>query len=138
MQKYRLFILCIFFSLFLSTTTYADTPSIKSIRLLANQTYRSAQDMVVHGSEGHLHEIVLYGGKLLEHAEALLKAVELADETLLDNQKSEITASIRETIEKGTEAVELGKKDTRGAALAAAKKASFHAKRTRQRIQSLR
>lgn len=136
MQKYHHLLMLILFSLFLSTVAYADT--LKTIHLLANQVYRSAQDMVVHGSEGHMHEIVLYGEKLLERAEILLKAVESADQALLNNQKSEITTSIRETIEKGKEAVALGKKDTRGAALAAAKKTSFHAKRTRQRIQSLR
>ncbi len=132
------------FAVFLSLLVFSLSPShaaedpIKEIRHLANRVFRTSQDMVVHGSDGHIFEIVSYGKKMLKRAEILLEKVELSDESNFSNKKGKIIASIKGTIEKTKDAVELGEQNKGGMALSAARKASFRARQTRQRLQMIR
>ncbi|MFQ5588385.1 MAG: hypothetical protein ACE5F7_06050 [Nitrospiria bacterium] len=138
MQRYRPLVF-LPFALFLMVTASAATEDpIPRIRQLADLVYRSSQDMVMHGSEGHTWEIVLYGKKMVQRAEILLEKVEAADSAVFKRKKGKIIASVKETLKKAKEAVALGEQDKGRMALTAARKASFRAKQTRQRLHSIR
>ena len=117
---------------------HAANPTLKEMRQLANLAYRTSQDMVVHGAEGHVEEIVAYGKKMIARTETLLKQVEASGTGQLGKQKGKLIATIKAALKKAREAVALGRKNKVKAALAAARKASFQAKRTRQRLQMIR
>lgn len=138
MQKCRqVFITLIFLSLF-ATTTHASKDSFQVVFLLGNQIFRSAQEMVTHGGDGHTDEIVLYGKKLLKRAKPLLKAIESADSVRFKNKKVKIVASLKSTILHAENAVALGRKNKHTIALDAAIKTAFHAKKMRQGLLSIR
>ncbi len=138
MQKYRFLIFLSVFIQLTLTLGYAAEDPIDPIRQLANQVYRSSQDMVMHGSDGHTHEIVLYGKKMVERTEILLEQVEAANPATLKQGKEGLIDSIKETLEKAKEAVKLGEQGNGQMALIAARKASFRAKQTRQRLHAIR
>jgi len=123
---------------FLYTTAHAAKDSFQVVFLLGNQVFRSAQEMVAHGGDGHTDEIVLYGKKVLKRSKILLKAIESADPVRFKNKKVKIVASLKATILHAEEAVVLGRENKHTVALDAAIKTEFHAKRMRQRLQSIR
>jgi len=138
-QKFPL-ISILFLLLFASYPVSAESPEdpLRSIRQLANQIYKSAQDMVVHGAEGHLGEIVEYGTKVVERSEALLKAIEISPSSDLKKKKKKLTASIKGTLNMAKKAIAFSEKNNMRLAMAASRKTSFRAKQTRQRLHRLR
>ena len=118
----------------------AESPKdpLRPIRQLANQIYKSAQDMVVHGAEGHLGEIVEFGTKVIERSEALLEAIESSDSSPLKKKKTKLSASIKGTLAMAKRAVAFSEENNLRLAMAAARKTSFRAKQTRQRLHMLR
>lgn len=138
MQKRRqVFIALIFFS-FISTTAQAGKDSFQVVFLLGNQVFRSAQEMVSHGGDGHTDEIVLYGKKVIKRAKPLLKAVESADPARFKDKKVKIVAALKATIQHAEEAIVLGRENKHAVALDAAIKTAFHAKKMRQGLLSIR
>ncbi len=138
MQKLRILIIAALYIHFIPVAGKAAEDPIPTITQLADQVYRSSQDMVMHGSEGHTWEIVLYGNKMVQRAEILLKKVEETDPAVFNQKKGKIIASIKKTLERAKMAVELGEQDKGRMALTAARKASFRAKQTRQRLHAFR
>ncbi|MFQ5781255.1 MAG: hypothetical protein ACE5HN_10795 [Nitrospiria bacterium] len=130
-------IVSVFLISWIGSVLAADN-SLRSIRQLANEIYRISQDMVEHGSDGHVDEIVFYGKKILIRAETLLKEVESSDSPKIKDNKGKIVASIKETIQKTERAVRLGENKRLRSALAAAEMASFRAKKTRRRLQTIK
>jgi len=116
----------------------ASEDALHSIRQLANQIYISAQDMVSHGEEGHAHEIVSYGKKMIERGEMLLDAVSKSDTSQLREKKAGLSENIQAMLKKTKEAVALGEAHETAAAMIAARKALFQAKQARQKLQSIR
>ena len=138
MQKCRpVWIALIFFTL-LCTAAQAKKDSFQVVFLLGNQVYRSSQDMVFHGGEGHTHEIVLYGKKVVKRAKTLVKAIESADPARLKNKKVKIITSLKATIQHAEKAITLGREQKHSVALDAAIKTAFHAKKVRQNLLSIR
>lgn len=117
---------------------YSVEDPLKPIRHLANLVYLSCQDMVVHGDDGHLGEIIEYGNTAIKRAEALLKAVEEVDHKEMKAKKGKLIASVKGTLEMVEKAIVFGERKELRLALAAARKASFRAKQTRQRLKSIR
>jgi len=116
----------------------ASGDPLRAIRQLANQIYISAQDMVSHGEEGHAHEIVSYGEKMIERGEILLKAVAASKYPQLAEKKARLIESVQSMLEKTKKAVVLGHEHELEPAMRAARKALFQAKQTRQRLQMIR
>ncbi len=140
-----LFVLPVFFLvLLLSQPAQAQDQSsapkdpLRSIRHLANQIYKSAQDMVSHGSEGHMGEIIEYGTKVIERSEILLEAIETSKASVLKKKKKKLIASIRGTRDMAQKAITFSEEKKLRLAIAASRKTSFRAKQTRQRLQMLR
>lgn len=131
-------IFCLLFVGPLSISARAAEDAFQPVRHLANLVYISAKDMVVHGDEGHVDEIVSYGHKMIERAEALLEAVEALDVKTIETKKGKLIASVKGTLEMARKAVRFGRENNLKLALAAARKASFRAKQTRQRLQMIR
>ncbi|MBI3358077.1 MAG: hypothetical protein HY201_01270 [Nitrospirae bacterium] len=97
----------------------------------ANQIVRLSEEMVYHGSEGHLHEIIDNGAKMIKAIDRLagdLKSLKLPHQKALQN-------SIRATRDKTEAAIRLGKRGDLSASLASAKSASFHAKKVREALR---
>ncbi len=138
MQKYLLSLILSLFLFILPQASLASEDPMDPIHQLANLIYRSSQDMVSHGSDGHVWEIVLYGKKMVKRTEILLEKVESIDATNFKKKKSKIIASIKGTLIKAKEAVELGEQEKGELALTAARRASFQAKRLRQRLLMIR
>lgn len=137
----RLPIVSIFlFVLFASSPAQAESPKdpLRPIRQLANQIYKSAQDMVVHGAEGHLGEIVEYGTKVIERSELLLEAIETSPSLSLKKKKKKLSASIKGTLNMAKKAIAFSEENNLRLAMAASRKTSFRAKQTRQRLHMLR
>ena len=137
-QNPRLIILFIFYFFLLSLPAQAGEDPLKSIRQLANRIYITSEDMVFHGAEGHADEIVGYGKKMIERAEVLLGEVETSEAPQLEKKKGKLIATIKAMLKKAKEAVSLGEQNKVRAAMTAARKASFRAKQTRQRLQMIR
>ncbi|HIE66063.1 MAG: hypothetical protein ABGX83_00765 [Nitrospira sp.] len=129
-------ILLIVFLLWTPVILAADG-SLKSIQKQVNEIYRIAQDMVEHGSDGHTDEIVSYGRKILERAAVLLEGIKSHTSPEIKN-KENIIDLLREMTEKTEAAVRFGEKHKRRSALASAEKASFRAKKLRQRLLALK
>lgn len=94
----------------------------------ANQIVRLSEEMVFHGSEGHVHEIVDYGEKIISKIDILSRDIKKLKQPQL--QKS--LMATRKTTE---EAIKLGRQGNLLASLASAKSASFHAKKVRQALR---
>jgi len=136
-----LFILpALFFILCLSQPVQAESPEdpLRPIRHLANQIYKSAQDMVEHGSEGHIGEIIEYATKVIERSELLLEAIETSRASVLKKKKKKLIASIRGTRDMAQKAITFSEERKLRLAIAASRKTSFRAKQTRQQLQMLR
>lgn len=129
-----------FFLLLLAHPAQAESPEdpLRTIRHLANQIYKSAQDMVEHGSEGHMGEIIEYGNKVLERSETLLEAIEISRASSLKKKKKKLIASITGTLKMAQKAITFSEEKKLRLAIAAARKTSFRAKQTRQQLQMLR
>ena len=138
MQKYLLPLTISLFLFILPQRALTSEDPLGQIRQLANLIYRSSQDMVTHGSDGHLWEIVLYGEKMLQRTEILLEKVESTDAANFKKKKGKIIASIKGTLRKTKEALEFAEQENGELALTAARKASFQAKRLRQRLLMIR
>lgn len=138
MQKYLLPLTLSLFLLNLPQGALASEDALGSIRQLANLIYRSSQDMVTHGSDGHVWEIALYGKKMVQRTEILLEKVESTDASNFKKKKGKIIASIKGTLIKAREALEFAEQEKGKLALTAARKASFQAKRLRQRLLMIR
>jgi hypothetical protein len=130
------FILVIFIILW-TPAAFAVDDSLRSIQKLTNEIYRIAQDMVEHGSDGHTEEIVSYGKKILKRAPTLLEKLTSQTSPKMKN-KEKIIDLIKEMIEKTESAVHFGEKNKQRSALTSAEKASFHAKKLRQRVLALK
>ncbi len=140
-SRRRLAIVSVFSFLFLLSfpaLSQSSEDSLRPIRHLANQIYKSAQDMVVHGAEGHLGEIVEYGTKVIERSEALLEAIEASQSASLKKKKKKLSASIKGTLNMAKKALTFSEENNLRLAMAAARKTSFRAKQTRQRLHMLR
>jgi len=138
MQKHRQILITLVFFSFLASTAYAAKDSFQVLFLLGNQIFRSAQEMVTHGGDGHTDEIVLYGKKVLKRSKTLLKAIESADPARFKKKKVKIVTALKATIQHAEEAVALGRENKHTVALDAAIKSQFHARRMRQNLQSIR
>jgi hypothetical protein len=136
MQKLTLSLLLVLFS-FSNVAQGSDDP-FRPLQQLSNEIYRLAQDMVHHGSEGHTHEIVQYGRKMIERSEKMIEQIESTDSPKIQSEKEKMIASLKMTIEKAKEAVRLGEQDEADSALTAARRASFQAKQIRQKVHALR
>ncbi|MFQ5580231.1 MAG: hypothetical protein ACE5FZ_06430 [Nitrospiria bacterium] len=136
MQKRLAPLILLFFIILWTPPVFAAEDALRSIRKQANEIYRIAQDMVKHGSDGHTHEIVLYGKKILKRAPALLESVKSNDSQKIKNKK--MVGLIEEMIERTEAAVRFGEKRKQRSALASAEKASFRAKKIRQRLQEIK
>lgn len=130
------FLLFLLLNLPLSRQASADT--LRPIQHLANQVYLSAQDMVVHGDEGHIHEIIEYGLRMIALSEELLATLETADPKMFKGNKKKMIASVQGTLDMAKKAVAFSEENNKRLALAAARKASFRAKQTRQSLQMIR
>lgn len=138
MQKpFPLIILSIALLFFSVPAGNADDP-LQEARQLSNEIYRLSQDMVFHGSEGHADEIVSYGKKMVERAEKLMKEIDARPPMKTKDEKEKMKASIQKILQKGNEAVQLAEQNKNADAVAAARKASFQAKRLRQQLQALK
>ncbi|MBN4053200.1 hypothetical protein JYT92_00470 [bacterium AH-315-L15] len=115
----------------------AEDP-LRPLRHLANQAYVSSKDMVLHGSEGHLHEVVDYGNHMIRRVEALLEAVEALDPETMLGKKNKIIASVKGMLDMAKKAVAFSEQNKSKLAMSAARKASFRAKQTRQRLEMIR
>jgi len=142
MQVRRLFsLISVFFVIFLVSLpaqAQSSEDSLRPIRHLANQIYKSAQDMVVHGAEGHLGEIVEFGNKVIERSEVLLEAIEKSRAASLKKKKKKLSASIKGTLKMAKKAIAFSEEKNLRLAMAASRKTSFRAKQTRQRLHALR
>jgi hypothetical protein len=106
----------------------------QSLRGIADEIYRLSEEMVHHGGEGHTDEIVQYGEKMVERIAVLIKRIQGIDQ--LKGSRQEIIVSLTLTRDKTEEAIRLGKKNLE-LAYQAARKASFQAKKSRQKIHAL-
>ncbi len=106
-----------------------------SIRQLSDGLYRTSQEMVQHGNEGHIHEVVIYGKQLIEQTEQLITEVKSSD--IPSPQKKKVLISATTLLRKTREAVRLGEQKRRGVALTTARKSSFIAKQVRKQIYAL-
>lgn len=138
MQKHRQVLIALILLSLFATTVYARKDSFQVIFLLGNQVFRSAQEMVTHGGDGHTDEIVLYGKRVVKRAKILFKAIESADPARFKNRKVKIVTSLKAAIENAEEAIALGRKNKHAVALDAAIKTEFHARKMRQGLQSIR
>lgn len=111
---------------------------LKSIRQLAGEVYKVAEDMLFHGSEGHMDEIVSYGESMTAKAETLLEKIEALESPRIKGKKKRIVTAIKDTIQMGRIAMELAKRGKSRSAVRAASKVSFRAKKVRQRLQMIR
>ncbi len=91
----------------------------------ANQIYHLSEEMVFHGSEGHIHEIVDHGEKMIIEIDKLSRDIKKM-------RKPQLQKSLMATRKTTEEAIKLGRQGNLSAALASAKSASFHAKKVRQ------
>jgi hypothetical protein len=97
----------------------------------ANQIVHLSEEMVSHGAEGHLHEIVDYGEKMINEIDRLthdLRGVKRSN-------KKELQKGIRTMRDKTERAIRLGKQGNLSASVASAKSASYHAKKVRQGLR---
>ncbi len=138
MQKHRQILITLVFFSFLVNTAHAAKDSFQVIFLLGNQIFRSVQEMVTHGGDGHTDEIVLYGKKVLKRSKTLLKAIESADPARFKKKKAKIVTALKATIQHAEKAIVLGQENKHAVALDAAIKSQFHAKKMRQNLQSIR
>ncbi len=138
MQKHRQIVIIFIFFSFFTSTVYGAKDSFQVIFLLGNQVFRSAQEMVSHGGDGHTDEIVLYGKRVLKRSKTLLKAIESADPERFKQKKVKIVTALKATIQHAEEAVDLGRENKHTVALDAAIKSQFHAKKMRQGLLSIR
>ena len=98
----------------------------------ANQIVRLSEEMVSHGAEGHLHEIVDYGEKAINEIDRLthdLRGVKRS-------HKKELQKGIRAMRDKTEQAIRLGKQGNLSASVGFAKSALYHAKKVRQGLHS--
>ncbi len=114
-------------SLILLFILYGATSAIGSNHLFqgANQMVRLSEEMVFHGSEGHLHEIADYGEKMIIEIDKIAPALK---------NKKELQKSIKTMRDKTESAIKLGKQGN-PASLTSAKAALFHAKKLRQALR---
>lgn len=138
MQRAAIYYLILFSLLLSPAGGEAADSSLKRVRQLSNEVYRLSQDMVFHGAEGHTDEIIGYGTRMIERAEQLMNEIDSVDFKKMNGEKEKIVASLQAAVQKTREAVRLGKEEKAKLALNAARKASFHAKQTRQKIQALK
>lgn len=136
MQKVILSLLIsIIFSLAAAPARSADDP-FREARQLSKEIDRLSQDMVFHGSEGHIEEIVSYGQKVIERADKMMKEVDAYPPVKTKEEKKKWIASLQDIRQKANEAVALAKQNKTDAAVAASRKVSFQAKKLRQQLQS--
>jgi hypothetical protein len=110
----------------LGGTTYALGDD--NLLQTANQIYHLSEEMVFHGSEGHAHEIIDNGEKMIIEIDRLSRDMKKMGSPQL--QKSLMaTRKITES------AIKFGKQGNLLAALASAKSASFQAKKVRQALR---
>jgi len=128
----------LYLSLLSAFSVHASEDPLRPLQHLANQVYLSAQDMLIHGDEGHLHEIIEYGNNTIVLAEELLAALENADPKLLKGGKKQAIASVQGTLHMAKKAVAFSEENNKRLAVAAARKASFRAKQTRHSLQAIR
>jgi predicted translin family RNA/ssDNA-binding protein len=96
-----------------------------------NQIVHLSEEMVFHGSEGHLHEIVDYGEKIIIEINQITRALKNSKRP---NQK-ELQKTVRETRDKTASAIRAGRQGNLSASLSFAKSASFQAKKIRQALR---
>jgi hypothetical protein len=97
----------------------------------ANQIVLLSEEMITHGGEGHMHEIITFGEKMIEELEGLtegLRRSKISDQKKLEKQ-------IRETRKRAEEAIGFAKHGDLPFALKSAKSASFQAKRLREALR---
>ncbi|MEK7286153.1 MAG: hypothetical protein AAB035_02510 [Nitrospirota bacterium] len=98
----------------------------------ANIVYRLSEEMILHGSEGHAHEIITFGEKMIEELDHLPN---LLHQRKIGNQKK-VLKQIKEIRKRAEEAVFFSKKRSLQPALKSARLASFHAKKLRDDLRS--
>ena len=130
MQK-RIILFILLFSPF---TAFAAGEG-QSLRGLADEIYRLAQEMVHHGGEGHTDEVVQYGEKIVARIETATQKIR---SSALDKKAKEASLlSLKSIRNKVDEAIRAGRHDQAKAALSAAKDTLLQAKKFRQAIQAL-
>ena len=115
----------------LGGTTYALGDD--NLLQTANQIYHLSEEMVFHGSEGHAHEIIDNGEKMIIEIDRLTR--DMKNMKLLHRKK--LQEEIRATRKITESAIKFGKQGNLLAALASAKSASFQAKKVRQALRLL-
>ena len=123
----RLISLILFFIL----TGFAQAEASNHLLQTANQIVRLSEEMVFHGSEGHLHEIIDYGQKAITEIDGLTRDLK----SLKRPNQKELQKSLKATRNKTEAAVRRGKQGSLSASLAFARSALFHAKIVRQALR---
>jgi regulator of replication initiation timing len=109
----------------------AQAEGFDNLSQTANQIFHLSEEMVFHGSEGHVHELVDYGEKMIIEIDKLTRDLKNLKHA---NQKA-LQKSIKATRDKTASAIRLGKQGNLVASLASAKSALFHAKKVRQELR---
>ncbi len=86
---------------------------------------------MLHGGEGHIHEIVDYGEKSIQAIDKLSQDLKKVKHR---NQK-QLQKSIKTARDKTKEAIRLGKQGNLSASLKSAKSALFQAKKAQQGLR---
>ena len=99
-----------------------------------NQVYLLSEEMITHGGEGHTHEIITFGEKMIHEMDGLS---DLLHSTKIPNRKK-VRALMKEARRRAEEAVLLAKNGMLQMALKSAKSASFHAKKLREELRAVK